>query len=246
MILGTLALINMLFFGSMEYFLVDKLEKGVKTYVLEKERRKEILVDLSDAEKEIKAFNKLSISSKKQFKNLNLNKTASRAEFEKIFSDLHKKREGNQKEMIQTRLTILGKITQEEWDNIIAYSAKSTDSRLEKEAKKYKDPFAGIVKKINKSILNTEEAEEALTALEQLKEEFNGLSDKVKSMNSSESEVLRSKESTFEQLEKFGMEANQIREETFNALVDFHFNLKAITNESEWNKIMKEFNKIIN
>jgi hypothetical protein len=59
MILGTLALINMLFFGSMEYFLVDKLEKGVKTYVLEKERRKEILVDLSDAEKEIKAFNKL-------------------------------------------------------------------------------------------------------------------------------------------------------------------------------------------
>ena len=42
MIVGTIALISMLFFGGVEYFLMDELEKGVKTFVVEKDRRKEI------------------------------------------------------------------------------------------------------------------------------------------------------------------------------------------------------------
>ena len=40
MIIGTIALLNMLFFGGIqEYLLLDKLEKGVKTYIEDKDKR---------------------------------------------------------------------------------------------------------------------------------------------------------------------------------------------------------------
>lgn len=46
MIVGIVALFTVLFFGGVqEYFFIEKLEKGVKKFVIEKDRSKEILAD---------------------------------------------------------------------------------------------------------------------------------------------------------------------------------------------------------
>lgn len=71
MIIGSITLITILFFGGVsEYFLIDKLEKGVKEYVVEKNRQKEILADLKTSKAFIKEFNKKRKSQSKTFHTL--------------------------------------------------------------------------------------------------------------------------------------------------------------------------------
>ncbi|MCK5280914.1 MAG: hypothetical protein KAK04_20315, partial [Cyclobacteriaceae bacterium] len=66
-----------------------------------------------------------------------------------------------------------------------------------------------------------------------------------KSMNALESEVLQKKDASFKELENMAKEGNAFRKEAFSAFLDFHFTLKDLTSETEWKKIMKEFNKLI-
>jgi len=59
MIAGTIALLTFLFGGgSFEIFFVDQLENGVKEFVVEKDRQKEILDELKTSKAFIKKFNK--------------------------------------------------------------------------------------------------------------------------------------------------------------------------------------------
>lgn len=47
------------------------------------------------------------------------------------------------------------------------------------------------------------------------------------------------------EIEKFAEEVNLIRKTAYLAFIHFHSDIKEITNETEWTKIMKEFNKLI-
>ncbi len=64
-------------------------------------------------------------------------------------------------------------------------------------------------------------------------------------MNVLDSKVLQNQEATFEEMENMANTGNNFRNEAFNAFLDFHFDMKDLTNDTEWNKIMKEFNKLI-
>ena len=68
MIVGIIAIFAILFSGGTnEAFFIDKMEKGVKEYVIEKDRKNEILSELKSSKKTIKAFDK---NRKKQLKTL--------------------------------------------------------------------------------------------------------------------------------------------------------------------------------
>lgn len=74
-----------------------------------------------------------------------------------------------------------------------------------------------------------------------MEDNYKALNDPLKSMNVLDSKVLQNQEATFEEMENMANTGNNFRNEAFNAFLD----LKGLTNETEWNKIMKEFNKLI-
>ena len=101
MIVGLATLISILFFGGVgETFLVDKLEKGVKQYVVDKERKKDITADLKITAKYVKAFNKERKNKLKTFQNLNADRNKSIEDFASFFEEL-----------ISDRITFQKKVT---------------------------------------------------------------------------------------------------------------------------------------
>ena len=59
MIIGTIALLALLFGGGTgELFFVDQLEKGIKEFVIDKDRQKDILSDLKTSKAFIMEYNK--------------------------------------------------------------------------------------------------------------------------------------------------------------------------------------------
>jgi len=74
-----------------------------------------------------------------------------------------------------------------------------------------------------------------------MEDNYKALNDPLKSMNVLDSKVLQNHEATFEEMENMANAGNIFGNEAFNAFLD----LKDLTNETEWNKIMKEFNKLI-
>jgi hypothetical protein len=176
---------------------------------------------------------------------MNLDRNVLKQDFEKYFHDRQAERVQFQKKVIEERLSIFKKFSQEEWDNILAFSASSAETRIEKETKKAKDPFISVFDKINKSISDTKQRDQAIIILEEFKKEFSAMSSKVSSMNASDNEILQNRNATFEDLEAMAKETNKVRQEAMNAFIEFHFKMKEVTNEIEWTKIMKEFNKVI-
>lgn len=246
MIVGTIALISMLFFGGVEYFLMDELEKGVKTFVVEKDRRKEIQADLKVSMDIIKAFNKDRSSKLKVFKEMNADRKVTKVELEKFYQDRHEERTELQSKVINERLKILPKLTEEEWESTVKMSAETVAKKKEKAAKKKpKDVFEGVIKSVNKAIEEKDRASKAVELVNDYKVEFDSFVEKLSMAKASDGEILTNKEASFEELKSLAALGNSHRKEAFNAFMHFHFQLKEITNETEWAKIIKEFNKVL-
>ena len=163
MIVGTIALISMLFFGGVEYFLMDELEKGVKTFVVEKYRRKEIEADLKVSMDIIKAFNKDRASKLKVLKEMNANRDVTEKELDKFYNDRHEERLTLQSEVISVRLKVLPKLKEEEWEGIVKMSKETDIAKKEKAAKKKpSDLFSNVLKTIDKTIEDEDKASKAL------------------------------------------------------------------------------------
>ena len=133
MIVGTITLLTILFSGGInEMFLIDRLEKGVKEYVIEKNRQKDILADLKTAKKFVDQYNKGRKTQLKEFKELYKNQATNDEALKAFFDVLHKERLVFQDEVIDYRLAIFNKIEDDEWNNIIEYSEASIDKKIEK------------------------------------------------------------------------------------------------------------------
>lgn len=247
MIVGTIALISMLFFGGVEYFLMDELEKGVKTYVVEKDRRKEIEADLKVSMDIIKAFNKDRKSQLKVFKEMNANRDVTQTELDKFYNDRHEERSALQSNVISARLKVLPKLEEEEWEGIVKMSEETLTANIEKAAKKKpNDIFSNVIKTINKTIAEEDKAPTAVKLLNDFEIVRNSALKSIESLKASDNEVLTKKNASFNELKSMAEGGNSFRKEAYMAFVDFHFQMKDITNETEWAKIMKEFNKVLN
>ena len=246
MIVGTIALISMLFFGGVEYFLMDELEKGVKTFVVEKDRRKEIQADLKVSMNIIKAFNKDRAKKLKVLKEMNANRDVTETEFDEFYNDRHEERSTLQDKVISARLQILPKLKDEEWAGIVKMSEETVIAKKEKAAKKKpKDTFSNVIKTINKTIEDKDKASKAVKLVNDFEVVRDMAIKNLESLNASDSEILIKKDASFDEMKSMAEGGMSFRKKAYMAFVDFHFQMKDITNETEWAKIMKEFNKII-
>ena len=128
MIVRIVALFTVLFFGSaQEYFFIEKLEKGVKKYVIEKDRSKEILVDLKETKSMIKAFNKNRKGKLSEFLSMNLDCDIQRGAMNSFFKKRVDERLVFQQSMIEKRLLVTSKLEKSEWEEIIKMSDTSVE-----------------------------------------------------------------------------------------------------------------------
>ena len=133
MIVGIVALFTMLFFGgAQEYFFIEKLEKGAKKFIVDKDRSKEIILDLKEGKALIKAFNKDRKGKLAEFHTMNLDRDISREEMKVFFNNRKEERLVFQKSMADIRVKTFSKINDEEWNDIINLSDASVEKKMAK------------------------------------------------------------------------------------------------------------------
>ena len=249
MIVGTVALLTILFFGGVnEAFLIDKLEKGVKEYVVEKEKQKDILADLKTTKKFIETFNKGRKSQFKKFIKLYKSPTTSNEDLQIFFDGLRKERLEFQDKIIDYRLTNLNKIEADEWKSIIENSKTTINEKIEKEEKKAgKNNNEPVFEKTRNSIksnisdLNKQKA--LIDGLDNMLNSAEGLQEKINSINVKENNILIKKEASKEELKMVLEEMNKLRNQSFTQLLTFRNLVKENSNDVEWEIIMKAFTK---
>lgn len=247
MIVGTITLLTILFFGGIqEYFLLDKLEKGVKTHIEDKDRRKEILVDLKEAKKFIKEFNKSRNSNLNSFKKQFMEKGISKAELENYNQHVQEETFNFQNSIIDRRLSVVKKFSTDEWENIISNSTSAAEQRLNKEAKKAKDTYASLDKVIEKTISEKEKADKIMEIMEEFKGASQKFDSKMSSVNTKENSIVNKQNATKTELMEIASDVNKIREDAFYSLIDLRYQIEQITTDTEWNKIIKELLKTLN
>jgi len=252
MIIGTIALITMLFGGGFDFFFIDNLEKGVKEYVIEKDRRKEILADLKTSKKLISNYSKERKAKYKTFKKLNISPETTREDLVDFFNKLYKERVAYQKEIVDSRIAVNKKIKADEWDSIMVFSKTSLDKQIEKDQKKLeknkdkgKDitPFVKTRKAITDNVLDSEKQQILKSGLDKMISSIEELMIETGTINANESKLLTNQNATKDELLKLGNKLNEMRRLIFDELIDFHMLVKENTNITEWDKIIKAFNK---
>ena len=245
MIVGIAALFSILFFGgSQEYFLIEDFEKGVKKYITDKERGKELIADLKLTKSMIKAFEKKRKKLRSELQDMNLSREITKEAYESFFKDRLAERVLYQEKLLERRLLITDKISEAEWQSIIELSQASLSKSVSKAEKKTsKDPFKIITATIKESVSDADKRQQALEAFNQFKLDYTNFLIEVNKVNSLESDILKNRSSTASDFNDLSQRLNELRRKSYRGLIDLHFALLELTTEQEWGKIMKAINK---
>lgn len=274
MIVGTIVLLSMLFGGGLiDPFIVDKLDKGVKEYVLDKERQKEIRADIKSTKKYIKQFNKGRKTQFKAFQEILGSRDATREGLDDFYAELHNGRVEFQDELINSRLELTQKIQEDEWTSIIAFSEASIDKREKKQQEKIekknekaiktaeenpdkaqknaaksekKQPFFKTRQAITEAVDDVEKQTIMINSLDDMVIASQELERQIRSINVRENDVIVRRDATREELKKVAEEMNGLRRSGFEQLVQTHMIIKENTDESQWDIILKALNKDLN
>lgn len=262
MVVGTIALLMVLFGGGViETFFIDSLSKGVKEYVVDQDRQKDIRADLKNTEKAIKNFNKERKAQFKTFKTMNASRATTGDAFDDFYNQLHKERLDLQEKLIDDRLAVSKKIHANEWASIIAFSEASSDEREEKAQKKAdkkkekelkkaennnrgeKAPFLKTRKAITEGMPDAEAQQVMISGLDEMIISSRKLDSEIRSINVKENSIIIRQDATKEEIKQIAVEMNHLRRFSFDQLMKFRMLIKENTDELEWGKIIKAFNK---
>ena len=248
MIVGLITLFSVLFFGgAADYYFVNNLEKGVNEYVEDKTVRKEILTDLKDVEALAKSFNKRRKSELKQLKKMNLDYEAKASDFNSFYDQLKEERRSFQSAVIDIRIKVLSKISDDEWQKIIALSNESVEKDMQKSAKKEeKDSFVKLEECILTNVQEQNMQEKALASFNNLKGTLKTLEIELAQINTKQNTAITNKQLTKQELLKESEDLNTLRTTAYKALQNFHFEIKLASDRESFVKIMKELNKLLN
>lgn len=251
MLIATATLITLLLFGGPdELFLIGALEKGVKKEIEDKDLKKEIKADISAYKKSVKVYKKQRKAQKKELGTLYSTNSTTREEFSALYKEMHSTLKKLQIEAIETRIKVVDKISEKEWDNIIEIEKERLSKVEQKRAKgKEKDvsqkPFSKFEATIKSLQLDQLIEQEALGHLSLLRQQYKDLSSNIMHSRSKFSEIILEKESSKSELESVAYWNNEIRTKAFDALNDLYLLLSEHVAEPEWNKVAKEFKRVI-
>ena len=255
MIIGAVALVLILFGGGLDTFFISELEKGVKEYVQDKDRRDEIQAGIKDTKKNIKAFNKERKSYFKQFKKLNISRATTSAELDDFSDQMLTYRKAFQHRMIDDRLQLAANLKADEWASIILLSNKTIEERekkarakAQKGSDKNKEQKNTAIFEDTRSVLAETVSEEprlhTLTeGLNKLVRAVEQLELKIRSINQKENKTIALQYASRKDLESIANNTLKTGQVGFKMLNEFHFLVLNNTSEAEFDEIMKAFSK---
>lgn len=246
MIIATVTALSILFFGGFDIFFIDELEKGVKKYVEDKDRRKELLASLKETKKKGKDYNKNRKKKFKEFKTFFVQPETSSEEFDSFFSDLADVQEAYQKELIEERVKITAQLTDEEWKKIISDSQESVRKNQEKAVKKMKKEPVVIFKKSQIEIATVIDAEVKIkleSDLKKIEEGYRALLITMEELNSVQNEILMDQLSSKEALMTIYEDLSAKKGGIFKDLIIFHESISSNLETEEAVKLLNTFYK---
>ena len=233
-----------------EIFLVEQLEKGVKKYVEDKDRRDEILAVTSPTKYSIKEFNKRREEQVKEFRKINANQNNSREKFEQYFESRIRERFEIQMIMIENRVRMHEMITPGEWDLIMEMEKKVRQKNIDRFDKKlskgkYISPFKGLERAIDQVIDDESKKKELRNALKSFESTHLSWVDKANYFSALHNEIIAKKDASKEELIDEIMGLNNLRLEMYSDIINFRFIILEYTDNEEWEALINELNKIM-
>jgi len=251
MIIGTITLITLLFFGSFQdTFLIPGLEKSIKEYVLNDERKSDILAELKMAEKEIDQFQKIAKKDMRSLQEYNLGQDAILEQFQAFYKKRSAARQNITTLAIERRLRIQDLITDDEWAPILLNGEEQVkelnEKHLKKEAKGNADDVMENIRiTIGDVVENTVNRDEAMSAFEEFRTVYQEMDRTIKEQRSMRSDIIRNRTSSKDEFQTIAHEQIELRKRAYDELVKFHFKMLQVLNENEWLPVMKSFNRIL-
>ena len=236
--------------GSFEVFYIDKIEQGVKKYVTDKDRKKELQGYFEEYKKICQSYNKGMQRDLKNLKKQNLDRTVQIAWYEDFFKKRLDQTTKIQANFIDYRIHIQNVINDNEWTQImeLASSAETQEQeKKEKQARKNsdKDLMSKLRKTANENIVNPSSKTDVLAAWDIFKEDYDATVETYDHINVEDSETLVDKNVSEEEMKEIIVKLDSIRAKMYVAHIGFLKVLKGNTSNEAYQAIMKEFNKLL-
>jgi hypothetical protein len=245
-------LIVILSAGPEEIFMVPKLDKQIKTHVVDKDRRKEIKTVIKEANKEIKVFGKIRKKKLKELSKLSKNRGNSSDQLNNIYQNYFDARLAMQSKLIVHRVNIQDLFEEDEWKLIIEDAVLPSD-RLRKKGDKSENKEDEIVnkflskleKEIHDKISDPIKSKNVINALNIFSTTLFEFIDEGQQMNFEDSKLIRNRNATRKDLENYYKTHNALRLKGTKEYFDIRDVMIENTNEKEWKSIQKAFNSLL-
>jgi Na+-transporting NADH:ubiquinone oxidoreductase subunit NqrC len=137
MIIGTITLLSILFFGGADFSFEKSFKPFIKEVIEEKDRQKEILDVTKQADSAVKQWrNEVKKVWAEELKRLLTNYDATEAEFEVFFDRSEQSRKAMQAAILDARYQFVGLMSEAEWNEMYAkIHAKAAEEKAKREAK---------------------------------------------------------------------------------------------------------------
>ena len=245
MLVATITALIVLFSGGYEIFFAENVEKGIKEYVLDKDRRKELLNMTKGIKSDAKAYNKARKANYKDFEALFTSYETSEEELEDFFDNLTGLQRDYQENFVSKRIEVTTELTDEEWKGIVQFSQEAYQKKLDKQAKK-KQKDKGVFVKTRKKIAEVEDPDNQKMISEQLDSFLENMVDfnsAMKDVNVLENDLLVEKSNSKEDLLTLYDDMNRIRKEAFKSVMAFHSKTRSLLGQEEGEAILAAFYK---
>jgi hypothetical protein len=242
-----IALLFALIFGATSSSsLVPNLDKHVKKHVVEKSRKKQVLVFVKEDQKQRKSAYKVQKKNIKELGVLFASRNATMEDFEKVFVKILDERQILQAADVKVKLETQNYIEADEWD-LIVIDTKKDFTKIKKKTKKNMTKLANNYDKFEEELNNImvdenrkKEVHAALIRFEQL------FSDNLKAFGEyidDDSSIIYKHKTTSEELIEVQDKANVLRKEIFQTYAETHFKMVENTTEEEWKPLAKKMKK---
>ncbi len=239
----------LLIFGKPEGLtLIPKFNKNVKKHVESEENKKEILASIKDFKKAKKAHNKTEKKFLKHFAVNSLKRDTPEEFFEISFKKMESAQNQFDQKSVEIRLKVQELIKEEEWQKILDASEKGLlkeQKNNEKALQKLNKVIEKVKKKLADDLPNPDKQKQALAIADQLHDDINQQVRAFFKINYLENDTLRNLHATKTAIEAVTQDMKQIRKNIYDAFVEARFEMIEVTNEQEWDAIVKSINKLL-
>jgi hypothetical protein len=227
---------------------MDKLDEGVKKYVVDKDRKKECQAILKEHSAELNDYLKNYKKRIKYLKAQNLDRSTTDEWYNDFFKMAMEEKNALQKNTVDLRLKLQDMINDDEWTQIVDMSEESSRKLEAKEQKKEMKKsgesfYQKMSDSINEKISDKEKSSNIIAGLGELHTEWLSLVDRLDEIDAVNSDILIDKYATRDQMINsiIDLDANYL--ELYAAYTIFFRILKENTNDEEYASIVKEINK---